>query len=83
MIPKKPKGSSRSYTDGTIKAASHPTRQIILKHLQKIDSSTLELEEITGENRYNLYHHLAVLENIGLVRRYAARQFTLKFLTQA
>jgi len=67
MIPKKPKGSPRSYTADAIKAASHPTRQAILKRLQKGDCSTVELEEITGENRYNLYHHLSVLEQVGLV----------------
>ena len=67
MIPRRPKTSSRSYTGDAIKAASHPTRQAILKHLQKGDSSTTELEDITGENRYNLYHHLSVLEDVGLV----------------
>jgi DNA-binding transcriptional ArsR family regulator len=67
MMRRKPKGSPRSYTADAIKAASHPTRQAILKRLQKGGCSTVELEKITGENRYNLYHHLSVLEQVGLV----------------
>jgi len=61
-------GSGRSYVNDVVKAASHPTRQRILKALQKGKRTTVELEEITGENRYHLYHHLAVLEEANLVR---------------
>ncbi len=60
-------GSSRSYTNEVVKAAAHPTRQVILKALEKDPRTTVELEEITRENRYHLYHHLSVLEGAGLV----------------
>jgi DNA-binding transcriptional ArsR family regulator len=59
--------SGRSYTDQLVKAAAHPTRQVILKSLKDQELSTVELEELTGENRYNLYHHLAQLQDAGLV----------------
>jgi DNA-binding transcriptional ArsR family regulator len=58
---------SRSYMSDVVKAAAHPTRQAILKALEKDPRTTMELEETTGENRYHLYHHLAVLEGAGLV----------------
>jgi len=64
---KKASKSNRSYTDQLVKAATHPTRQIILKNLKSQELSTVELEELTGENRYNLYHHLAQLQDAGLV----------------
>ncbi len=57
----------RAYPDETLRAATHPTRQTILKALQVSDRSTTDLEQLTGENRYNLYHHLAILEQTGLV----------------
>jgi len=59
--------SSRSYAADAIKATSHPTRALILKALRDVSRSTVELEELTGENRYNLYHHLEVLQQVGLV----------------
>jgi DNA-binding transcriptional ArsR family regulator len=40
---------------------------VILKALEKDPRTTVELEQITGENRYHLYHHLSVLEGAGLV----------------
>jgi DNA-binding transcriptional ArsR family regulator len=60
--------SRRLRTDPYIAAASHPTRQTILKNLQENDSlTTIELQKLTGEDRYNLYHHLAKLQDAGLV----------------
>ena len=59
--------TERSYTSIGVKAASHPTRQLILKALEESGRSTVDLEQITNENRYNLYHHLSVLEDAGLV----------------
>ena len=65
MTPPKPSSratsSGRSYTSEVVKAAAHPTRQGILKALEKDTRTTVELEEITGENRYHLYHHLQLL----------------------
>jgi len=57
----------RLHTSEIIRAASHPTRQLILKGLKDQDLSTIDLERQTGENRYNLYHHLGVLVEAGLV----------------
>jgi len=50
-----------------MKATSHPTRELILRELKEGPRSTLELEDVTGEDRYNLYHHLSVLEDAQLV----------------
>lgn len=57
----------RSYIQTATKAATHPVRSLILKSLKDSPKSTLELEAITGEPRYNLYHHLNFLEKAGLV----------------
>jgi DNA-binding transcriptional ArsR family regulator len=57
----------RSYINTATKAATHPVRSTILKSLKDSPRSTVELERITGEARYNLYHHLNLLEQVGLV----------------
>ncbi len=68
MSKRKSSKSRRLQTDPTIAAASHPTRQTILKNLQENDAlTTIELQKLTGEDRYNLYHHLAKLQEAGLV----------------
>ena len=68
MSKRKSSKSRRLQTDPTIAAASHPTRQTILKNLQQNDAlTTIELQKLTGEDRYNLYHHLAKLQEAGLV----------------
>lgn len=68
MAKRRPKDSSRRVqTDEIIKAAAHPTRQTILKSLKGRSLSTTDLEARTGENRYNLYHHLAKLQDAGLI----------------
>ena len=58
----------RSYIKIATKAATHPVRSSILKSLKDSAKSTVELEEITGEARYNLYHHLNLLEDVDLVK---------------
>jgi len=67
MTKTTPSKPSRIYASEGVRATSHPTRQLILDSLQQSDRSTVELEQLTGENRYNLYHHLATLEQAGLV----------------
>lgn len=68
MSKRKASKSRRLQTDPAIAAASHPTRQTILKNLQENDAlTTIELQKLTGEDRYNLYHHLAKLQDAGLV----------------
>jgi DNA-binding transcriptional ArsR family regulator len=81
-----PRGSrpwgGRTYLAEAVKATVHPIRELILKLLRERERSTTELEQITGENRYNLYHHLAVLQQAGLVGfRYTesrSKEFHLK-----
>ena len=58
---------NRSYIQTATKAATHPVRSMILKSMRDAPKSTVELEEITGEARYNLYHHLNFLEEAGLI----------------
>jgi len=58
---------SRSYIRSATKAATHPVRSQILKALKEGDKSTVDLEQATHETRYNLYHHLNALEQVGLV----------------
>jgi len=73
-------GGSRSYMSEVVKAAGHPTRQAILKALEKEPRTTVELEESTGENRYHLYHHLSVLEGAGMLASRVtgkAKEYTL------
>ena len=57
----------RSYIKTATKAATHPVRSSILKSLKDSPKSTVDLEAITGEARYNLYHHLNSLEDVGLI----------------
>ena len=60
---------ARTYLASTQKAFSHPVRRDILKTLKKGTCSSVDLEEIIGTTRYNLYHHLDVLikEDVRLV----------------
>ena len=57
----------RLRTSEIVRAAAHPTRQLILKGLKENELSTIDLERQIGENRYNLYHHLGVLVEAGLI----------------
>ena len=69
MMNKKDKYNrgARTYLEGAVKAASHPIRNQILRNLKKGPLSTIDLEEMVGENRYNLYHHLDVLIQSNLI----------------
>ena len=59
--------TERSYINPITKALSHPVRSVIIEALKEAPRSTVDLETLTGENRYNLYHHLNALEQVGLV----------------
>lgn len=63
----RPSTSSRAYIGEAIKAATHPVRGQILKCLREGPQTTTALETFTGRNRYDIYHHLNVLESVGLV----------------
>ena len=58
---------ARIYVESALSAASHPLRREILKHLKEEAQSATDLEDKTNEDRYNLYHHLGVLEKSGLI----------------
>ena len=69
---KRPSGSGssdsrRTLLSSAVSATAHPTRELILRELKEGARSALELEDVTGESRYNLYHHLGVLEDAQLI----------------
>jgi len=43
--------------------------QACLKELKNKSQTTLDLEESLNESRYNLYHHLEVLEKQGIIQQ--------------
>jgi DNA-binding transcriptional ArsR family regulator len=58
---------ARTYLKSTVKAASHPIRNKILKVLKGGAMSTPDLQDALDESRYNLYHHLDILVNSNLI----------------
>ena len=58
---------ARVYLANATKAVAHPIRLSILKSLKVAPKSTVELQEETESDRYNLYHHLKVLVESNLV----------------
>ena len=48
---------ARKYIEGAVKAASHPVRDQILRSLKNGPLTAVDLEEMLGMSRYNLYHH--------------------------
>ena len=58
---------ARVYLANATKAVAHPIRLSMLKILKVSPKSTAELQEETGADRYNLYHHLNVLVESDLV----------------
>ena len=64
------KKSTRVYSSKLLSALSHPLRVSIFELIQKGAKTTIELEKILKENRVNLYHHLNVLEKVGLIDSY-------------
>lgn len=63
------KEERRKKVPKRISSVSHPTRQAILEELNKKEQTTLDLEESLEESRYNLYHHLEVLETQGIIEQ--------------
>ncbi len=64
------KGSGkRKRISPEISSIMHPTRQAIIDALEDHRRlTTIDLEKILQESRYNLYHHLNVLGQQGLIR---------------
>ena len=52
-----------------ISSVSHPTRKAIVDELKEKTQTTLDLEQSLNESRYNLYHHLEVLETQGIIEQ--------------
>tara|TARA_B100000315_G_scaffold144773_1_gene133678 strand:+ start:334 stop:792 length:459 start_codon:yes stop_codon:yes gene_type:complete len=59
---------ARIVVDSALSAAAHPVRRKILKLLKKDSLSTIDLVQETDEDRYNIYHHLKVLEESELIK---------------
>ncbi len=57
-----------------LKALSHPLRQRILEQLTREPRTTKQVAERLGEKPTRLYHHVATLERVGLVRLVETRQ---------
>ena len=63
------KEERRKKVPKKISSVSHPTRQAILEELKGKEQTTLDLEQSLDESRYNLYHHLEVLETQGIIEQ--------------
>jgi DNA-binding transcriptional ArsR family regulator len=63
------KEERRKKVPKKISSVSHPTRQAILEELKNKEQTTLDLEQSLDESRYNLYHHLEVLETQGIIEQ--------------
>ena len=59
---------ARIYVDAALSAATHPVRKQILKLVKDKSMSTVDFEKRLNESRYNLYHHLNLLEETGLLK---------------
>ncbi len=63
------KEERRKRVPKKISSVSHPTRKAIVAELKEKNQTTLDLEQSLNESRYNLYHHLEVLENQGIIEQ--------------
>ncbi|MCG3225217.1 MAG: winged helix-turn-helix transcriptional regulator [Candidatus Heimdallarchaeota archaeon] len=63
------KDERRKRVPKKISSVSHPTRKAIVDELKEKNQTTLDLEQSLNESRYNLYHHLEVLENQGIIEQ--------------
>jgi DNA-binding transcriptional ArsR family regulator len=63
-------GKKRVWVPRNISSAAHPTRQAIIKCLEKGPRTTVELEKELRESRYNLYHHLKTLKDQGFIKEH-------------
>ena len=59
---------ARIHADPVSTSLMHPTRRALYVALLEADEyTTVQLQKIVDEDRYNLYHHLRKLESLGLV----------------
>ena len=63
------KEERRKRVPKKISSVSHPTRKAIVDELKEKNQTTLDLEQSLDESRYNLYHHLEVLETQGIIEQ--------------
>ncbi len=63
------KEERRKRVPKKISSVSHPTRKAIVDELKEKTQTTLDLEQSLNESRYNLYHHLEVLETQGIIEQ--------------
>ena len=58
----------RIHADPVSTALLHPTRRALYLALLAADEhTTVELQKLVSVDRYNLYHHLNKLANLGLI----------------
>lgn len=62
-----PDRPGRCYHDDAVKVMAHPIRASILRLLARGPLTSSGLARHFSSSRYNLYHHLNVLEEYGLV----------------
>ena len=74
MVDSTNNSSLRQYLTDALKISAHPVRRNIIKELRKGGSlSASELSLLLEQNyelkidRYNLYHHIEILSNSGLI----------------
>lgn len=60
----------KTYSSSAGSAVSHPIRQALYELIRDGTETTPEFAEILNENRLNLYHHLKVLEDAGLIESF-------------
>ena len=59
---------ARIHADPVSTSLMHPTRRALyVALLEAAEYTTVQLQQIVGVDRYNLYHHLRKLESLGLV----------------
>ena len=65
---------ARIHADPVSTSLMHPTRRALYVALLEADEyTTVQLQEIVGVDRYNLYHHLRKLESLGLVMNHRTK----------
>ena len=61
----------RIHADPVSTALLHPTRRALYLALLAADEhTTVELQKLVSVDRYNLYHHLNKLANLGLIMKH-------------
>ena len=60
--------STRKQSPEMLKVLSHPSRIALYELIRDGINTAPQMAEVLGENRLNLYHHLAKLEQVNLIQ---------------